>query len=58
MRKSPSNFPVEAGFSVSGEAKNWEKLGSWPSALIIEAQNINKQILGRVKYKESGRLKT
>jgi hypothetical protein len=43
MRKSPSNFPVEAGFSVSGEAKNWEKLGSWPSALIIEAQNINKQ---------------
>jgi len=26
---SPSNFPVKAGLSVRGEAKNWEKCGSW-----------------------------
>jgi hypothetical protein len=28
MRRFPLNFPVRAGFSVSGDAKNWENSGS------------------------------
>jgi hypothetical protein len=42
----PSNFPVKAGLSVNGEAKNWEKLGSCAfDALTNVTQTISVKII-------------
>jgi hypothetical protein len=38
----PSNLPVKAGLSVSGEAKNWEKCGSW--AFTTFKQQISRRV--------------
>src|SRR5690606_1946115 len=35
---TPSNLPVIAGLRVMGEAKNWEKLGSWAVVIVARKQ--------------------
>jgi hypothetical protein len=40
----PSNFPVNAGLSVSGEEKNWEKCGSWALEKIEQDKKNNNKI--------------